>query len=64
LIAKGGVEPPGGMAWREVIVQLLGRRRQACHEPVAAAAVHGGGSEQQLAHEGVLLLGKALRCLG
>jgi len=26
LIAKGGVEPPGGMAWREVIVQLLGLR--------------------------------------
>ena len=28
LIAKGGVEPPGGMAGREAIVQLLGFRRQ------------------------------------
>ena len=86
LIAKGGVEPPGGMAGREAIVQLLGlrsygpilgarltegtrakgqvhRRRQACYEPVAAAAVHGGAGEQQLVHEGVLLQGKALRCL-
>jgi hypothetical protein len=87
IIAKGGVEPPGGMAGREASVQLLGlrsygpilgarltegtrakgpayRRRKACHEPVAAGAVHGGVSEQQLAHEGVLLQRKALRCLG
>ena len=87
LIAKGGVEPPGGMAGREAIVQLLGLRRQgpifrarhtedtkakgpahrlrqACYEPVTAAAVHGGGRKQQLAHEGVLLQGKALRYLG
>ena len=86
-IAQGGVEPPGGMAGREAIVQSLGlrrqgdifgawltegtrakgpahRRRQACYKPVTAAAVHGGAGEQQLAHEGVLLQGKALRCLG
>ena len=28
LIAQGGVEPPGGMAGREAIVQLLGLRSQ------------------------------------
>jgi hypothetical protein len=39
------------------------RRRQACHKPVAAGAVHGGG-EQQLAHEGVLREEKAPRGLG
>ncbi len=44
-------------------MQQLGLRRQACFATVAAAAVYGGGGEQQLAHDGVLLQGNAFRCL-